>query len=90
MEKQLLDITSELEGILKQISGTFAVQEEVFVYYTVCVETDDDKANAEEVASLLCEQAEKHKINLEIVVATRKEIEDAKKRMTKTKKSKSA
>jgi hypothetical protein len=81
MDKQLVDITEELAKTLSSINGSIAVQEEVFFYYTVVVDKEENRDTAREVANLLTEQAEKYNLNVDIAITTKEDIEEIKTKM---------
>jgi len=78
---EIVDMSNELVDILARINGAVNVEEQISLQYVVTLNTEADKEGAEKVAQTLMDQANAHHISLEIMLATKDEIEDAKKRL---------
>lgn len=77
LKPETLSMAEELRKILGSINGTKRVEEEVALSYIVVVETEKEKEGAQKVADVLISQAAAKGLQLEIVVATEEEINEA-------------
>lgn len=82
MQKDILEMSEELQQILSTIKGVEAVQEFVKISYFVQINSEDCREGVEKVAAALEQQAMQHGINLQITAVTLEEINRAKQAMS--------
>lgn len=80
MNPDVIEMEKELASILGTATGAENVQMSFTIQYLVTAKDEDAKINLEKIAEMLIEQAEKSNLGLEITVATKEELEEAKSR----------
>ena len=76
IKKDLLDMAEELRQILGSIDGATRIEENFALSYIVVVDDDTKKEKANAVSNAMISQAESHGLDLDITVATEKEVQE--------------
>ena len=76
----VIEMEREISEILGAVIGAEKIETSYCLQFLVTVKDEDGKLNVEKVAEELVAQADKHGISLEIVAATKEELEEAKAR----------
>ena len=75
MQKEVPEIAKELFAVVSQIKGVNSVSETVSLTYVAVVEDESCKENVDKVGAVLSTQAKKYGFELDIISATKEEIE---------------
>jgi seryl-tRNA synthetase len=77
---EILEMAKELRQLLGSTEA-LKIEENVYLQYVITVKDDNIKENLMKLSEDLTRQAAQHKVDLEIIVATQEEINEARKRL---------
>ncbi len=79
MEKEMVEVSTEVLDILRRTKGVSGVAEEITLSYIVVVRQPEDKTNVEQIAHVLQSQAKGFVID--VGVYTEQEVKEAQDRL---------